>query len=184
MINRGLPGPALKIPSITSDRLRLRGHREEDLEHCAAMWADTRVIRFIGNRPRSREETWARLLKYVGHWALKGFGFWLVEEKATGSFVGEVGFADHKRDITASLHGIPEIGWALTPEKHGLGYATEAVKAALAWADEHFSSRRTVCIIHPDNAPSIRIAESNGYVMSGSANDKEQAAIIFRRTSP
>jgi RimJ/RimL family protein N-acetyltransferase len=179
MINSGLPVLGLKIPTITSDRLRLRGHTEKDLEQCASMWADTRVVRFIGNRPRSREETWARLLKYLGHWSLKGFGFWLVEEKVSGEFVGEVGFADHKRDIAASFHGIPEIGWALTPEKQGLGYATEAVKAAIAWADEHFSMRQTICIIHPDNAPSIRIAESNGYVISSS----DRGSSIFSRLS-
>jgi RimJ/RimL family protein N-acetyltransferase len=145
------------------------------------MWADALVVRFIGNRRLSREETWTRLLKYVGHWALKGFGFWLVEEKVNGAFVGEVGFADHKRDISPSVHGIPEIGWALTPEKHGLGYATEAVKAAIAWSDEHFSSRQTVCIIHPDNTPSIRIAESTGYVRFSATHHKENPALIFRR---
>lgn len=181
MINLGLAGSALTIPTITTDRLRLRGHTEEDLEHCVAMWADPRVVRFIGNRPRSREETWARLLKYVGHWSLKGFGFWLVEEKVTGSFVGEVGFADHKRDVAPSLHGLPEIGWALTPEKQGLGYAREAVKAAIAWSDEHFSIPQTICMIHPDNAPSIRIAESNGYVIFSTLDHKEHPAMIFRR---
>lgn len=148
------------------------------------MWADPRVVRYIGNRARSREETWTRLLKYVGHWALKGFGFWLVEEKATGSFVGEVGFADQKREAYASLHGMPEIGWAIASEKQRQGYATEAVKAAIAWSDEHFSSRETVCIIHPENIPSIRIAESNGYVISGNTHDKDLATLIFRRTHP
>jgi RimJ/RimL family protein N-acetyltransferase len=183
MINLGPAGSALTIPTITTDRLRLRGHTEEDLEHCAAMWADPQVVRFIGNRPRSREETWTRLLKYVGHWSLKGFGFWLVEEKATGSFVGEVGFADHKRDFAPSLHGIPEIGWALTPEKQGLGYAMEAVKAAIAWSDEHLSIPQTLCIIHPHNTASIRIAESNGYAISSTTQDKEHPAMIFSRVA-
>jgi RimJ/RimL family protein N-acetyltransferase len=183
MINSGPAGLALTIPTITTDRLRLRGHTEEDLERCAAMWADPRVVRFIGNRPRSREETWTRLLKYVGHWSLKGFGFWLVEEKATGSFVGEVGFAEHKRDFAPSLHGLPEIGWALAPEKQGVGYASEAVKTAIAWSDEHFSTRKTICIIHPDNAPSIRIADSNGYVVSSTIDEKEHPAIIFSRVA-
>lgn len=148
------------------------------------MWADPQVVRFIGNRPRTREETWTRLLKYVGHWALKGFGFWLVEEKATGSFVGEVGFADHKRDFAPSLHGLPEIGWALTPEKQRLGYATEAVKAAIAWSDKHLSTPQTVCIIHPDNTLSIRIAEANGYVISNTTDQKEHSSMIFRRVGP
>jgi RimJ/RimL family protein N-acetyltransferase len=55
------------------------------------------------------------------------------------------------------------------------------VKAAIAWSDKHFSTRQTVCIIHPDNTPSIRIAESNGYMISSTIDHKEHPAMIFRR---
>ncbi len=52
------------------------------------MWGDSVVARYVGGKPLSEEETWTKLLRYVGHWAVLGFGYWVVEEKATGKFVG------------------------------------------------------------------------------------------------
>ena len=150
------------VPVIETARLRLRGHKVEDFAECAAMWADPLVTRHIGGRPFTQEEVWARLLRYRGHWSYLNYGFWLIEEKLTGRFVGETGFAEFKRNITPPLEGTPEIGWVLSPRSHGLGYATEAVRAAVAWGDARFDSR-TACIIAPDNAASIRVANKCGY---------------------
>ena len=91
----------VEVPILESERLKLRGHRLDDSVHSAAMWADPEVTRYIGGKPLTEEESWARLLRYVGHWSLLGFGYWLVEEKMTGNFIGEVGFADYKRDLPA-----------------------------------------------------------------------------------
>jgi len=152
-----------KVPVLETERLTLRAHRLDDFPSCAAMWADPIVTRYIGGKPSTEEESWTRLLRYVGHWALLGFGYWVVEEKATGRFVGEIGFADYKRDVEPSLKDTPEAGWVFVSESHVKGYATEAVRAAVAWGDAHFGSSRTACIIHPDNLPSIRVAEKCGY---------------------
>jgi RimJ/RimL family protein N-acetyltransferase len=91
------PHPALDIPILETGRLTLRGHRLQDFPASAAMWADPNVTRHIMGKPCSEEESWSRMLRYLGHWSLAGYGYWLVEEKATGRFVGEVGFADYKR---------------------------------------------------------------------------------------
>jgi RimJ/RimL family protein N-acetyltransferase len=157
------PHPTLEIPVLETDRLLLRGHRLDDFPASAAMWADSNVTRHIMGKPCSEEESWSRLLRYIGHWKLAGFGYWVVEEKATGHFVGEVGFADYKRDIEPSIHGMPELGWVLTSAMHGKGYATEAAGAALAWGDKHFGSSKTVCLIAPENVASLRVAEKCGY---------------------
>lgn len=127
------------------------------------MWADPNVTRYIGGKPFTEEESWSRLLRYVGHWDLLGFGYWVVEEKATSNFVGETGFADYKRNLEQSLKDAPEIGWVFVSQCHGKGYATEAVRAATAWGDAHFGPSRTTCIIHSENLPSIRVAEKCGY---------------------
>src|SRR5262249_10234717 len=148
--------------SIDTDRLTLRVHTRDDHRDSAAMWADRDVTRFIGGRPSSEEEAWARLLRYAGLWSLLGFGYWVVRAKATGRFVGEVGFADFRRDTTPSLAGAPEAGWVLIPPAQGKGYATEAVRAALAWLEASRGRLRTVCMIDPSNAPSIRVAEKCG----------------------
>jgi RimJ/RimL family protein N-acetyltransferase len=127
------------------------------------MWCDRLVYRYITGRPALASELWARILRYAGHWTLLGFGYWLVEEKATGRFVGEVGFGDYKREIEPPLNGMPEIGWVLASAMHGKGYGTEAVRAALAWGDANFGSRRVACIADPENAASLRIAEKFGF---------------------
>jgi RimJ/RimL family protein N-acetyltransferase len=169
------------VPVLETERLKLRGHGLGDCVASSAMWADPIVTRYIGGRPLSAEESWARLLRYVGHWALLGFGYWVVEEKETGSFAGEIGFADYKRDLEPSLNGQPEIGWIFAQQSHGKGYATEAVRAATAWGDAHFGACQTACIIHPENLASIRVAEKCGYRKLRLASYKGQATMLFVR---
>jgi RimJ/RimL family protein N-acetyltransferase len=171
----------VEIPVLETERLSMRGHRPNDLTDCAAMWGDPIVTRYIGGKPLSREDVWARLLRYAGHWAWMGYGHWAVEEKATGNFIGDIGFADFKRDIEPSVEGAPEIGWALAPHAHGKGYASEAVRAALSWGKIRFGSTWTVCLIHPDNLPSIRVAEKCGYVESQRTTYSGLPTIIFSR---
>jgi RimJ/RimL family protein N-acetyltransferase len=175
-----------EVPVIETERLRLRGHRPEDFGDCAAMWADPVVTRYIGGKPLSEEDVWARTLRYVGHWAWLGFGYWLVEEKATGSFAGELGFSDWKREIEPSLSGVPELGWVLATRAHGKGYATEAVRAAIAWGDANIQTAqpalgRTVCIIHPEHVRSIRVAEKCGFKEVQRTTYKAEPAILFVR---
>lgn len=175
--------PVSAVPPIESERLIFRGHRLADLEDCAALWADPQVTQYIGGKPFTREEVWTRLLRYLGHWSLMGFGFWVVTEKSSGRLVGEVGFADFKREIQPSIEGEPESGWVLAPWAHGRGFATEAVRAALAWADVHFDSKRTVCLISPDNVASIRVANKCGYQEFARTTYKGHPTIMFERPS-
>ena len=128
-------------PRIETERLTLRAHTPDDLPVCARMWSDADVVRFIGGRPFSREEVWARLLRYAGMWAVMGHGFWAIEEKASSQLIGEVGIMEARRDIEPSFEGEPEVGWALMPAAHGKGYAAEAVGAALGWGDKHIDAR-------------------------------------------
>ena len=139
------------------------------------------MTRYIGGKPFSEEEAWARLLRYAGHWALMGFGYWAIEERETSHFVGELGFADYKRDIEPSLKGVPELGWALASQAHGKGYATEAVGAAVAWGEAHFGLARTVCLIQPENLASIRVAEKCGYKEFQRTSYKDHPTIMFAR---
>ena len=173
--------PAVQVPVLETERLTLRGHRLDDFSASAAMWADPNVTRHIGGHPLTEEEAWTKFLRYVGHWALLGFGYWVVEEKATGHFVGEIGFADYKRDLEPSLDDKPESGWVLDPRFHGKGYATEAVRAAMAWGDAHFGAAQTACIIFPENLPSIRVAEKCGYREWQLTTYKGRPTMVFVR---
>lgn len=152
------------------------------------MWGDPDVTRFIGGRPASPEEVWNRILRYAGLWSLLGFGYWAVRERETGRFVGDVGLADFHRDITPPLENAPEVGWALATWAHGQGYATEAVKAAVAWGDANLHTpagppARFVCIISPDNIASARVAEKCGFVHRIQTTYKDHATNVFERTS-
>jgi RimJ/RimL family protein N-acetyltransferase len=168
-------------PLLETDRLRLRGHRVGDFSDLAAMWGDPVVVRHIGGRPSTREESWSRLLRYGGLWPLLGFGIWAVEERATGRYVGDVGFADFQRDITPSFEGAPEAGWILPASAHGRGYATEAVRAALAWLDANLAGARAVCLIDPGNDASLRVASKCGFVEYARATYKGEPGILLRR---
>jgi RimJ/RimL family protein N-acetyltransferase len=171
----------MAIPTISTERLILRGHGPDDFPDSLALWTDPEVTRFIGGKPSTREEVWARLLRYAGHWAMLRFGYWAVTEKATGRFLGEVGFADFRREIEPSLDGVPETGWVIAPHAHGKGYATEAVRAAIAWGETHFGHGRTACIIAPENGPSIRVAEKCGYREFSRTTYKDKPTIMFMR---
>jgi len=168
-------------PVIEPERLRLRRHELSDFEASVAMWADPDVARFIGGKPSSREDTWGRLLRYVGHWELLGHGFWLIEEKATGQFLGEGGWGTFKREIEPRFEA-PEQGWALATSAHGKGYAYEAMRAALDWGVAHFGRTDFVCMIAPENAPSLKLAAKLGYAEYGRAEYKGSPSILLRRS--
>jgi RimJ/RimL family protein N-acetyltransferase len=169
------------IPRVETERLILRGHTLEDFPSFAAMWADPLVTRYIGGLPLSEEDSWAKFLRVAGHWALQGFGFWAVEEKASGKRIGEAGILNVKREIVPSFDGVPELGWGLLPEVHGKGYATEAARAAIAWGEEKFGRVRMVCIIDPQNGPSLRVAERCGFKPVADTIYKGDPTVLLER---
>jgi RimJ/RimL family protein N-acetyltransferase len=171
----------LQPPALDTARLSLRPHTLADFSDCAVMWGDAEVTRHIGGRPFSAEEVWARLLRYTGHWSLLGFGYWVVREAATGRFVGEVGLADFHREMEPSFDGAPEAGWVLATWAHGKGFATEAVRATLVWADTELRAPRTVCMIDAGNTASVRVAEKCGYAEWCRTSYKGTPAALFQR---
>ncbi|WP_176084167.1 GNAT family N-acetyltransferase [Martelella sp. HB161492] len=172
------------VPELLTARIRMRGFRLDDFEDLAAMWADPAVVRYISGTPQPRSQSWERLLRYFGHWKALRFGSWAVEDRESGAFIGGVGFSANKREITPSLEAWPEIGWTLIPAVHGRGLASEAVAAALVWADVHLSADRTVCIFDPQHAASIRVAEKNGYREMGMGDYLGHPALIMERQRP
>jgi RimJ/RimL family protein N-acetyltransferase len=166
------------IPVLETKRLRMRSHILADFVHTKAVWSDPAVVTFMGARPFTEEECWARFLRYLGLWAALGFGYWVVEEKSTGDFVGEVGFGVFKRDMVPSLGDAPELGWALAPAQHGKGYATEAAQAAIQWGREHFTDDM-VCIIHPEHSASINVASKCGFQRRTLSSYRGQPSVIF-----
>ncbi|MGI4886878.1 MAG: GNAT family N-acetyltransferase [Janthinobacterium lividum] len=153
----------MSIPVLETARLRLRGHTPADLAPFVAMWQEPAFYQYLAGRPLPEEEVWTKMLRHLGVWALYGYGYWAVEEKATSQFIGNVGFGEWQRAVEPSVKGWPEMGWVLAPHAHGRGYATEATQAALAWGDAHLPKPRTVCLIDEANAPSRGLAAKLGF---------------------
>ena len=151
------------IPIIETNRLILRPYRRDDFASYAHLFADPQVVRFIGGVPFTREQAWTRFLRQVGMWHYFGFGFFALQEKDSGVFIGEAGFHDLHRVIQPSLEGTMETGWALSPNAHGRGYATEAVAAALGWGEQTYPKARRTCIIDLANTASLRVAAKLGF---------------------
>jgi RimJ/RimL family protein N-acetyltransferase len=169
------------VPIVETARLRLRGLRETDLDAHAALLVDPENVRFLGGQILSREDAWRKLLSGFGMWGILGFGYWTVEDKADGTYLGQVGFADFKRGVTPSVEGLPEMGWMLSPSAQGRGIATEAALGALAWADEAWGRREIVAIIDEANLASMRVAEKAGFSSHELAIYKGDPILIFRR---
>jgi RimJ/RimL family protein N-acetyltransferase len=168
-------------PTLETPRLRLRAHRMTDLAVCLALRAEPEVFRMTSGRPLTKEEIWLRILSYVGLWALRGFGAWAIEEKATGTFIGEVGFSDARRDGMESAHGVPEAGWWLASTCQGWGYGTEVVRAIHDWSDAHLLTGYTVCSVRPKNQASISLAHRIGYRYTEELVYREFPLLLFER---
>ncbi|HVZ92506.1 MAG TPA: GNAT family N-acetyltransferase [Rhizomicrobium sp.] len=144
------------IPRLETERLILRGLRQEDFEPLAEIMADPDVARYLSGEPLTRAETWRSLAIALGHWKLRGYGLWAVERKSDGAFLGRVGMINPE--------GWPglEIGWTLGKPHWGKGYATEAARAAMDYAFCTQPVGRLISCIDPDNLASQRVAQRLG----------------------
>lgn len=176
-------GEKMAIPAvrIETERLVLRVPDARDFDDYFAMTADPETFRYSERGPMSSDEAWTRLLRQIGHWVVLGYGLFAIEEKASGRFVGEAGLGDFRRNLGPSFDDAPEAAWSLAGWAQGSGYATEAAEAALVWMERKFAIGRTVCLIHSDNAPSIRVARKLGYSVFEERNYRGYPALIHER---
>ena len=170
-------------PALETARLRLRGLRASDLDPFQQMYSDPLVYNFLTGKPLTREEAWARMLRLAGLWELSGYGYWALEDKATGVLAGIAGFAEFHRTIQPDIAGKPEFGWALASPFHGKKLSTEAVTAIQAWGDEALASDETSCIIATQNAASIHLAHKIGFntVAEGPYNGVPHLVLLRQR---
>ena len=150
-----------KIERLETERLTMRMFRESDLDEYAEMCADADVMKYLGGATMSRSEAWRSMATLLGHWQLRGFGLWAVEERASGQLVGRVGCWQPE--------GWPgmEIGWSLRKQFWGRGYATESAQAALDVALTRLRFTHVISLIQPENQRSIRVARRLGMRLEG-----------------
>jgi len=167
-------------PVIETDRLRLREPRLADKDTHIAMWADARVTRFIGGEPRAPDVSWGKFLGSAGLWPVMGFGYWVFADRATDALIGMGGLSYFCRGIP-ELEGQPEAGWAFDADHWGGGLATEAMTAALGWADAALDAKEVRCIIDPGNAASERVASKLGFARIGDSDALGHVVAIYSR---
>ena len=149
------------IPSLNTERLLLRAFDKEDLDPFAAMVADSEVIQqaTYDGTPMTRTQAWNWLCLMLGHWHMRDFGIWAVEEKSSGEMIGRIGlqFLDWFDDV--------EIVWMLSKSAWGKGFAAEGARAAINFGLNTLALPRIAAVIRPDNKPSIRLADRLGMEM-------------------
>lgn len=164
-------------PVLETERLVMRGFAPGDVDAFAGFYASD-ASRFVGG-PDERHATWRRLAAYAGCWSLRGYGKFVVEEKASGAVVGIVGpwYPEGWPE--------PEIGWTVLPEFQGRGYAAEAAARGLLYAYDELGWTTAISAIFPGNVRSFRLAERLGARHDGSAEIKPYGVLeIYRHLSP
>jgi RimJ/RimL family protein N-acetyltransferase len=150
-------------PTLTTDRLILRAHTRDDYAAVHMTWSDPLVTKFIGGRPSTPQDSWFRIMRYLGHWPMMGYGYFAACDKATGHYLGDMGIANHKRGLHPDFDDAPEAGWVLAPRAFGQGFATEAMTAVITWFEATQAKQRTVCMIETPHVSSIKVATKLGY---------------------
>jgi RimJ/RimL family protein N-acetyltransferase len=163
-------------PELETERLRLRFWRENDVGPLLAFYRDPQSAVVFGEGVK-RSDVWRRTALFVGHWELRGFGPWALEDKRTGNFAGFCGlwFPEGWDDI--------EIGYGIAPEFRRLGYAVEAAKRVRDHGYRDKGFKRLVSYISPENKPSLRVAEKLGAVPHGEflLNDKLHLVYLHKK---
>lgn len=166
---------------LATSRLLLRQYRAQDHDCVHRLASDPEIFRYSHHGPLESEESWSMLLRHIGHWAVRGWGVFGVEDKKSGVLIGQAGLSDFRRRLGPRFDGVPEITWSFEPKTQGLGYATEAAQAALDWIEQQHALSRTVCLIHAQNLASLRVADKLGYREFERVQYRGYPAILFER---
>lgn len=145
------------IPILETERLTLRSFREDDVQALFELSQDPDVVRYVGDRRvPTLQETWRAVAGWLGHWTLRDYGQWAVEERAGGRFIGRAGIIN-----PVDWPG-PEVGYLLGRDWWGHGYATEAAQATMDWGFREIGFDELISLIDPANAASIAVATRLG----------------------
>jgi RimJ/RimL family protein N-acetyltransferase len=152
----------------------MRGWRDEDFEPWAEICADDEVMRSLGwDGGIGAGEAWGEMAFFAGHWILKGFGHWVLEERSSGALVGRAGLL--RPPDWPDL----EVGWTVARSRWGQGLAGEAGRAAIDWAHDVLGARHVISLIAPDNTRSQRVAEKLGLEEEGATELRGHALAIW-----
>jgi RimJ/RimL family protein N-acetyltransferase len=162
------------VPVLHTERLVLRAFTQDDFEPFVTIVADPEVIRYLDNgRPIDREECWRGMALFLGHWHLRGYGWWAVEERSSGEFLGRIGLYNPE-----GWPGI-EVGWLLRRSAWGVGLATEGATAALNFAFDVVGAGHVISLIDARNTRSIRVAEKIGERYERHIEHRDKSVVVY-----
>ncbi|MES3101424.1 GNAT family N-acetyltransferase [Sphingomonas faeni] len=144
---------------IETERLILRGWRDNDAALHHAMCADPAVMAYLGPAPTLADSA-AVVVRQNATLADYGACFWALERRDTGAFIGWCGIKPGP--VGTPIEGKPEIGWSLVQSEWGQGYAREAAEASLAWAWREMDLSTVWAITVPANTASRALMERLG----------------------
>jgi RimJ/RimL family protein N-acetyltransferase len=169
-----IPVVHLEIPTLETERLTLRPFRENDLTAFWELSQDPDVVRHVGDRHvPTLQETWRAIAGWIGHWALRGYGQWAIEDRASGRIIGRTGIIN-----PAEWPG-PEVGYLLGRAWWGRGFATEAAGAAMDWGFEQVGFSDLISLIDPDNLASIAVATRLGESLRGEVDLLGHRVLVY-----
>jgi RimJ/RimL family protein N-acetyltransferase len=160
------------FPELETERLRLRHWCESDVDRLLAFYRDPQSAAIYGEDIK-RSDVWRRMALAIGHWHLRGFGPWVLEDKATNKVAGLGGlwFPDGWGDV--------EIGYGIAPEFRGRGYAGEAALRVRDFGYREKGLPRLVSYIDPSNTASRRVVEKLGAVPDGEFLLHDKVHIVY-----
>ena len=160
------------IPNLKTERLLLRAFENDDLDPFAAMVSDLEVMQraTYDGTTMTRTQAWNWLCMMLGHWHMRGYGIWGIEESSTGELIGRIGlqFLDWFEDV--------ELVWMLAKSAWGKGFASEGARAVIDYGLTKLTLPRIAAVIRTENEPSIRLAERLGMEME---KEVERQGILF-----
>jgi RimJ/RimL family protein N-acetyltransferase len=166
----------LAIPTLETERLLLRPFSESDVEPMLEILQDPDVVHYVGDRHvPTRQETWRMVAGWLGHWELRGYGQWAIEERASNQLVGRAGIIN-----PADWPG-PEVGYLLGKAWWGRGFATEGARAAMDWGfgEIGFGFADLLSLIDPANKRSIAVATRLGESARGETEIMGHHVLVY-----
>ena len=156
----------LTTPLLKTGRLELWQPQLGDLPDLFELTRSDEARRYLGSFVPSQMDSFARLYRNAGSWALHGYGIFMVRLKGQPQIVGTCGVFRSHRGFGAELglDDVAEAGWIIHPDHWGQGIAREAMEAALAWFDETHGNQRIACMIEAGHAASEALAAKLGFV--------------------
>jgi len=167
---------------LETERLILRPvDPDRDFEPWAKAMADANTVRYLGTKPMNRAESWRSMAVVIGHWAIRGYGFFSLQHRETGEWVGRVG------PWYPEGWPAPEVGWTISPDHLGRGYATEAALASLRYAFDTLGWKQVIHVIMEGNEASMAVARKIGSTpvreQQGVPGVTDQRVFIYGQTA-